>query len=99
MNFPKIFKGLEGRSFLIQKFSLQMFVLKKENFGHEFREKLTIYFPKKGGGGSFVKGRLELFRKFIRFGEYTRPLPKWHKVCVRFIMWGILMHVIFIYNV
>ena len=51
MNFPKIFKGLEGRSFLIQKFSLQIFVLKKENFGHEFREKLTIYFPKKGGGG------------------------------------------------
>ena len=29
-------------------------------------------FPKMWGGG--VKGRLELFRKFIRFGTVTRPL-------------------------
>ena len=32
-------------------------------------------FPKMRGGG--VKGRLELFRSFIRFGVPIRPLAKW----------------------
>ena len=34
-----------------------------------------MIFRKWGGGG--VKGRLELFRKFIRFGIFTRPLEMW----------------------
>ena len=37
-----------------------------------FRKKLQHNFPKMSGGG--VKGRLELFRKFIRFGRGMRPL-------------------------
>ena len=38
----------------------------RRSFGHEFRKNLQYDFPKMRGGG--VKGRLELFRKFIRFG-------------------------------
>ena len=34
-------------------------------------------FPKMRGEG--VKGRLELFQKFIRFGTLTRPLEKFFK--------------------
>ena len=41
-------------------------------FGHEFQKKLQHNFPKMSGGA--VKGRLELFRKFIRFGRGRRPL-------------------------
>ena len=42
-------------------------------FGHEFQKKLQHNFPKMSGEGG-VKGRLELFRKFIRFGRGMRPL-------------------------
>ena len=37
-----------------------------------FSEKNAIWFSKNEGGG--VKGRMEFFQKFIRFGEATRPL-------------------------
>ena len=37
-----------------------------------FGKNLQHNFPKMSGGG--VKGRLELFRKFIRFGRGMRPL-------------------------
>ena len=40
-------------------------------FGHEFRKNLQYDFPKMRGG---VKGRLKLFRKFIRFGGGRLPL-------------------------
>ena len=39
---------------------------------HFCREKRNMIFRKWGGG---VKGRLEIFRKFIRFGGAIRPLP------------------------
>ena len=41
------------------------FVASLKNLQHNF--------PKMRGGGGGVKGRLELFRKFIRFGLATRP--------------------------
>ena len=34
---------------------------------------------RRGGGGGGVKGRLDLFRKFIRFGG--APVPKMHSNC------------------
>ena len=39
---------------------------------HSQFKKLQHNFPKMRGGG--IKGRLELFRKFIRFGEGRHPL-------------------------
>ena len=36
-------------------------------------EKIATFFPKKGGGGRGVKGRLELFQKFIDNGPDRRP--------------------------
>ena len=36
-----------------------------------FGEKMQYNFPKIRGG---IKGRLEFFRKFVRFGTATRPL-------------------------
>ena len=42
----------------------------KRFFGHEFRKKNAIWFSENGGG---VKGRLEFFQKFIRFGRAIRP--------------------------
>ena len=38
----------------------------------KFRKKNSNIFPKKGGGGG-VKGRLELFQKFIDIGTDRRP--------------------------
>ena len=43
----------------------------KGYFGHEFRNKSATWFSENEGG---VKGRLELFRKFIRFGMGMLPL-------------------------
>ena len=39
--------------------------------GHEFQKKLQYDFPKMRGG---IKGRSELFQKFIRFGDARLPL-------------------------
>ena len=45
-------------------------------FGHEILKKnCNMIFPKWGGG---VKGRLEFFRKLIRFGGATYPLQHSH---------------------
>ena len=44
----------------------------KGYFGHEFRKQIrNMIFPKMRGG---VKGCLELFREFIRFGRGMLPL-------------------------
>ena len=41
----------------------------------DFSEKnRNIIFEKWEGGGGGAKGRLDLFRKFIRFGIVTRPI-------------------------
>ena len=41
----------------------------------EYHKKIAIQFSEnEGGGGREVEGRLEFFRKFIRFGTLTRPL-------------------------
>ena len=63
-----------GESFSIQKFILQIFANCRLYFGHEFRKNLQYDFPKIRGWG--VKGRLELFRKFIRFGNAGHPLDR-----------------------
>ena len=39
-----------------------------------FGKKLQYYFFENDGGRGLVKGRLELFRKFIRFGVVRLPL-------------------------
>ena len=42
---------------------------------HTFVAKSAIWFSKNEGG---IKGRLEFFRKFIRFGRAARPLVRCH---------------------
>ena len=64
MNFRKSSKG-GGGSFSIQKFMLQIFAIIDNTLVMNFRKNCNITFRKWGGG---IKGRLELFRKFIRFG-------------------------------
>ena len=54
---------------------LQIFAIIDDTSVMNFRKKLQHNFPKMTGGRG-VKGRLELFRKFIRFGRGIRPLPK-----------------------
>ena len=61
-----------GVSFSIQKFMLQIFTIIDDTSVMNFGKKLQYDFPKMMGGG--VKGRLELFRKFIRFGRVKLPL-------------------------
>ena len=70
MNFSTSSKGCWG-SFSNQKIILQIFDL-YTGFKEGFSEKNAIWFSKNEGGG--VKGRMEFFQKFIRFGEATRPL-------------------------
>ena len=61
-----------GGSFSIQKFMLQIFAIIDDTSVMNFRKNLQHNFPKMRGGRG-VKGRLELFRKFIRFGRGMRP--------------------------
>ena len=49
---------------------LQIFAIIDDTLVMNFRKKLQHNFPKMRGG---VKGRLELFRKFIRFGRGKFP--------------------------
>ena len=67
MNFRKNFE-IGGGSFPIQKISLQI-----QCWSSWILEKIATFFPKKGGGGWGVKGRLELFQKFIDNGSDGRP--------------------------
>ena len=60
-----------GGSFSIQKFILQIFAIIDDTSVMNFRKNLQCNFPKNEGGGG--NGRLELFRKFIRFGRGMRP--------------------------
>ena len=67
MNFQKSSK--RGRGVIFNpKITLQILDLYKGLFP----KKLQYNFPKMSGGGG-VEGRLEFFRKFIRFGSVTRP--------------------------
>ena len=43
----------------------------KRFLGHVFRKKSATWFSENEGGG--IKGRLELFQKFIRFGSAALP--------------------------
>ena len=52
MNFRKIFKGGEGGSFSIQKFTLQILDFYKGLFLDVFRKKLEYNFPELRGGRS-----------------------------------------------
>ena len=70
MNFRKSSER-GGGSFSIQKFMLQIFAIIDDTSVMNFRKNLQHNFPKMRGG---VKGRLEHFRKFIRFGRGKRPL-------------------------
>ena len=56
----------------IQKFILQVFAIIDDTSVMNFGKHLQYDFPKMRGRG--FKGRLELFRKFIRFGRGMRPL-------------------------
>ena len=56
---------LLSQDFLFQKFMLQILDLEAELFEDEIDKDLEHHFRKLGWG---VKGRLEIFRKFIRFG-------------------------------
>ena len=74
LNFRKTCKGTgggEGGLFSIQKFMLQILDLYAGLFEHEIGKNLQHDFPKMRRG---VKGRLELFQKFIRFGGITPSL-------------------------
>ena len=74
MNFRKNCKGTEGGEgglFSIQKFMLQILDLYAGLFEQEIGKNLQHDFPKMRRG---VKGRLELFQKFIRFGSITPSL-------------------------
>ena len=78
MNFRKSSKeGRGGGSFSLQiKFKLHILYLSTVLFEHEGEEKkIATWFSKNEGGGyQTVKGCLELFRKFVRFGVAIRPL-------------------------
>ena len=50
---------------------LQIFAIIDDTLVMNFRKNLQYDFPKNEGGG--VKDRLELFRKFIRFGRGKLP--------------------------
>ena len=52
---------------------LQIFAIIDNTSVMNFEENVQHNFPKMRGEGG-VKGRLELFRKFIRFGRGMRPL-------------------------
>ena len=52
---------------------MQIFAIIDDTLVMNFGKKLQYDFPKMGGGGR-VKGRLELFRKFIRFGCARHPI-------------------------
>ena len=72
MNFRKSPKGGGEGVIFNPKIYITDFCHYRRYFVHEFRKKLQYDFPKMRGGG--VKGRLELFRKFIRFGVARLPL-------------------------
>ena len=66
MNYRKYSKG--GGSFSIQKSILHILEFYKELFSDAFRKNFQYDFLNMRGG----KGRLEIFRKFIRFGIWSR---------------------------
>ena len=69
--FRKVPKG-GGGHFRSKNLCCRFLPLEEGYFGHEFRNKSATWFSENEGGG--VKGRSELFRKFIRFGEGKLPL-------------------------
>ena len=73
--FSEKFRG--GGSFPIQKFMLQIFAIIKGTSVMNFGTNPQHDFPKMRGG---IKGRLELFRKFIRFGRAKLPLNQKEKI-------------------
>ena len=72
--FPKMDELPEklrrGGGHLRSKKLLPFLAIINGNFSHEFRREQQKI-PNEGGG---VKGRLEFFRKLIRFGGNSRPL-------------------------
>ena len=68
MNFRKTFKGLRGVILVPKNYVADFGPLRL--FSEVFRKKLQHTFPKMREG---VKGRLESFRKIIRFGSPKRP--------------------------
>ena len=74
MNFRKISeRGGEGH-FRSKKFYCNFFCIRNCNFGNEFAEKIAMKFSEKGAGGGRVKGRSEIFQKFIRIRGHRLPL-------------------------
>ena len=75
--FPENFrKGGEGvisdpKNFIAIFFALEFANCKFSAGATGLRKKSQYFFPKKGG----VRGRSEIFRKFIRFGRYRLRLP------------------------
>ena len=63
---------LRGWSFLIEKMILQIFATINGNSVKNSGKNPQYDFPKMRGKG--VRGRLEFFRKFIRFGRVRLPL-------------------------
>ena len=78
MNFRKSSKG--GGVIFNPKIYVADFCHYRLYFGHEFQKKICnitfrkCFFSENEGRG--VRGRLELFRKFIRFGRGRRPLSR-----------------------
>ena len=72
MNFRKLLNG-EGGSFPIRKIMLRFFGKGKALRAPISRAKAQHLFSEKRGG---VRGRLEVFRKFIKFGPGSHPLGK-----------------------
>ena len=70
--FPENFRKGGGRHFRSKKFHCNFFCIRNGNFGNEFAEKIAMKFSEKGAGG--VKGRSEIFRKFIRIRGDRLPL-------------------------
>ena len=67
-----------GGSFPIRKIMLRFFGKGKALRAPISRTKAQHFFPKIGWGGG-VRGRLEVFRKFIEFGPGRSPLDQCHK--------------------
>ena len=63
-----------GGSSPIQKISLQIYA--SYRIFTNFRKKKAQCNSQKWGGGGEVKGRLEFFRKFLRFGSRTLPVVR-----------------------
>ena len=86
MNFRKTSEG-GGGVISDPKNYVALFSVKEKRNGHRFPGKSATLFSKNRVRGG-VRGRLEVFRKFIEFGPGRSPLFPLHIQCILYIYMG-----------